>query len=203
MCLWDWVRWGVWPDSFGRFLYMYYEESGMGNEMTVISSSEEKYLSTLLIFISIYLLKPSCHSLPKHSFFFLRSFSLLLCLLYTHQVVLFSDVFTITWFFLFSHTSKIVAALRNTGCASAGVNLPSSIFQFTQAEMSLFGTDPTCSGLDQVAAGPRVWFLPCVERGKIRIRPQEPSFEISGLFAFPCCWLHYCFCRSCHFKPFF
>ena len=171
--------------------------------MTVIGPSEEKYLSTLLIFISISLLKLSfC---PKMFFFLLPVliFPLTMFIACTSGSSVFCCFHMITCSFLFSHTWKIATALHDTCCASAGVNLPGSIFQFTQAEMSFFGTDPTCSDLDQIAAGPGVWFLPCVERGKIRTGPQEPSFKISGLFASTFCCLHYWFCRSCHFKPYF
>lgn len=172
--------------------------------MTVISPLEEKYMSALLIFISIYFLKLSCHSLPKH-FFFLPVLVLPLAMftVYTSSSVVFWLFHMITRSFLFSHTWKIATALHSTCGVSAGVNPPGSLFQFAQAEMSLCGTDPTCSDLDQRAAGPGGWFLPCVDRGKIGIRPREPSFKISGLFTFIWRWLHYWFRRFCHFKPFF
>lgn len=120
-------------------------------------------------------------------------FPIAMFIVFTSSSVVFRCFHMISRSFLFSHTWKIMTALHNTCGVSAGVNIPGSIFQFTQAEMSLFSTETTCSDLVQIAASLRVWFLPCVERGKIRIGPQEPSFKVNGLFAFLCCCSICCF----------
>lgn len=97
-----------WSHELGRFLHMY-EESCMGN-VDCNQPIKEKCLSTLLICISIYLLKLSCHSLPKHFFASSDYFSPTMFIMYASSAFVFWQL--ITWSFLFTHTWKMTTVLH-------------------------------------------------------------------------------------------
>lgn len=163
---------------------------------------KEKYLSTLLICISIYLIKLSCHSLPKHFFassaYFPPHYVHDACIKYCCFLAVSCDYLILS----FHPYLKNGACAAHTECLSC-VNPSGSIFQFTHAGTSSFCTDLTCRNSVQTGGGSWRAIPALYSEGWIRIRPHEHSFRISGLFAFFCCWIHYWFCRSCHFKTFF
>lgn len=152
MCLQGWVRCVILiPLTWKVFSYVLW---GIlhGKLVDCNQPIKEEYLSTLFMCISIYLLKLSCHSLPKHFFASSAYFP-------PHCV---HHVYIECCCFLAVSCDYLILSfhpyLKNGDCAAhmeclSCVNPPGSVFQFTHAETSLFCTDLTCRNPIQTGGG--------------------------------------------------